>query len=178
MVKKIELIGLLAVTAGVVGCQPQPAGTVAPLSDAIVRTDAAMVRRDWPGSRAEYANGQVVADPTYVRYEPRHDLEPWKYYFVDTGSFLANVFLLPVGLFQTPADADVTYPGYVVPESHYGVPPLPPSITPNRPEIAKEIEEAGPATVPSQPREVRDPAMQPTPATTRALTPATTQPMP
>lgn len=113
------LIGLL------VGCTHPTNGTTASVAEPAVLDGPAMPLRDWPPSSALYANGQVIADPTLWRYEPRRDLEkPWHYYFADTGAFLASVFTMPIGLFDPGAGADVTYPGRVVPPSHFAVPPL------------------------------------------------------
>jgi hypothetical protein len=118
------VLGFAAV-GSLVGCTHPTTGTTASVSQAAILDDPAMQRRDWPQTAALYANGQVIADPTLFNYEPKRGMEKqWYYYFADTGAFLANVFTMPIGLFDPGADADVTYPGRIVPASHYGVPPL------------------------------------------------------
>lgn len=142
----IWMCGGLVLLAGV-GCQSTQLGTHADLMPDDVLTDPAMAKRDWPMTVATYSNGSVVADPNFVAYEPRHDLEPWQYYFADAGSFLANLIRAPFLAFQHGFDSDVTYLGYQMQPSYYAVPNLPP-----------KLETAEAAEVPEAPEISDDPA--------------------
>jgi hypothetical protein len=133
----ILLASLVALGGGCAYRRNSPPEALVPA----VPLDDAMQHRNWEQATAVYPNGSVVSGYNEFRYEPRRDMEDWRYAYADTGSFFVNMAMLPYNLYKHPQSKPHTYPGEtigpsytvqpVMPEPQVYQPGTPPVIEPN-----------------------------------------------
>jgi hypothetical protein len=104
------------------GCANIHDNPPARLSERPLRVDEAMQQRDWTPTVALYANGSVVAPPTYYPYVARDDTNAWLRPFVESGLFLGQTVALPVTLIV--AENPQVYSGVITPPTYTAVPPI------------------------------------------------------
>src|SRR5437016_3607583 len=102
------LLALCALLAGA-GCAARTPPKPDQLTDATLKPDPAMERRDWDTSAAYYPNGAVVAGLTEFNFEPKHNQAGYVYYGADSFTFLLNVAVMPYNLIVTPPWTKMTY---------------------------------------------------------------------
>lgn len=123
--RKIILLAIGAIT--LCGCasanrhESAPVAVVDP-----VAPDEAMLKRDWSPAIAAYPNGSVAAGPTEFRYEPKRGMPEWRYAFADSGTFFANMLMLPYNIIKHPLGGVKIAKGETVPPSYTAMPVLPP----------------------------------------------------
>jgi len=132
LIREGRYVAALAVAwAGLVGgCRVyNPAPPVEKFSAIAIKTDPAMMQRQWPLTRAQYANDQVTAEPTLltVATEPEGQL-------ANAGGdwllFMGNVVMMPYEYFAQQGWEPMPYKSMRMEDSYTGVPPLPPSPAP------------------------------------------------
>jgi hypothetical protein len=122
---------LLTVTASTLlagllgGCVESSTSTAGAISTEPLIIDPAMQARTWEPTVAYYANGDTPSWSTGFAYAPRTDLEPYQYYFADTGTYLLNVVTSPYTFYKQ--RGGIVSTGVQLPPTYTAMPPLPPS---------------------------------------------------
>lgn len=114
--------GLFLVLAGCQIEQKSPAPE--PLNATPIKTDQAMVHRQWAPVPAYYQNDSVVVWPDYAPLQP----EALSYrldVFTEPVLFLGNMFYFPAGVFFEPGWREQMYKSMSCPPSYTLMPPLP-----------------------------------------------------
>lgn len=107
------------------GCVESSTTTAGSINTEPLVIDPAMQARNWEPTIAYYANGDTSGWSTGFAYEPRADLEPYQYYFADTGTYLLNLVTSPYTFYKQ-RDGTVST-GVQLPPTYTAMPPLPPS---------------------------------------------------
>ena len=107
------------------GCVESSTTTAGSINTEPLVIDPAMQARTWEPSIAYYANGDTASWSTGFAYEPRADLEPYQYYFADTGTYLLNLVTSPYTFFKQRDGAVST--GVQLPPTYTAMPELPPA---------------------------------------------------
>jgi hypothetical protein len=95
-----QTVSTIVAIGGVgVGCSVEPRSIKADQDLTPPPADAATLLRGWEPTVREYPSGHARAGTTTFKYEPRPGQSSWRYYFVDTGAFFANLFTSPVTAF-------------------------------------------------------------------------------
>ncbi|MEM8874791.1 MAG: hypothetical protein AAGD32_11110 [Planctomycetota bacterium] len=127
--------------------------------------DEAIVLRDWPQTRAEYASGDVIAGNLGFQWEVNEDLEEPGNAVVQVPTFIGNLIVLPVTYFTQDPTEKVVYVGEELPASFTANPPLPKRATlpPSAVEAPTTLPATAPTTAPGTQPATR-PTTQPTTA--------------
>lgn len=120
-VKAVLAMTLVMLSAGCVETSTSSVGLVN--TEPLV-VDQAMQLRNWEPSYAYYANGDTPSWSLGFAYTPRSDLQPYQYYFADTGTYLLNLVTMPYTFYQQRGGLVST--GVQLPPTYTAVPPLPP----------------------------------------------------
>lgn len=114
-----------------VGCVETSTSSVGLVNTEPLVVDQAMQQRNWEPSYAYYANGDTPSWSVGFGYSPRSDLQPYQYYFADTGTYLLNLVTMPYTFYQQRGGLVST--GVQLPPTYTAVPPLPPPSTETAP---------------------------------------------
>ncbi|MEM6314143.1 MAG: hypothetical protein AAF743_08645 [Planctomycetota bacterium] len=114
----------LAAAVSLTGCRTQDRYADVSVGPA-PKVDEAIMLRDWPVTRAEYASGDVIAGSVGFLWEVDEDVEEAGNFALQVPAFLGNVIVLPVTIFLPPPTEEFVYEGAVIPESYTANPPLP-----------------------------------------------------
>lgn len=124
------LLGLSACSLAIfTGCARKNYAAKDELNPTPILEDDAMRQRQWTQSNALYPSGVVPAGPTLFEYEPRRQMNQYRYYYADIGVFALNTALLPYQGFKTPPWREAYYRGAWIEPSYTANPPTPPSVS-------------------------------------------------
>jgi hypothetical protein len=107
------------------GCVETSTTTAGAINTDPLIIDPAMLARNWEPTVAYYANGDTESWSTGYAYTPRQDLEPYQYYFADTGTYFVNLVTSPYTFYKQ-RDGSVST-GVQLPPTYTAMPPVPPS---------------------------------------------------
>jgi hypothetical protein len=125
------------------------------LDDTPIPVDAAMARRDWEQSHAQYAATGIHTTPNLYTFQSQEYSWSRGYspVFTEMPLFLANVVLIPYQIFAAPVWGQHEYRAATVPPSYTAMPPLP--------ESRENQLEAPPAPPEQEDRPLESPTSQP-----------------